>query len=887
MIDPASTLTPDHQQRDERAGSGRARSWFHTVIDVIRRIDARVWFALLVVFGVWFLIRQQAEIRTINRVIRAANPWWVAGMIVVAVAAQVLFTAKDIFIYRLMGKRVPVMPLVEVNFQRHILATIAPGGGPGSFLIAVKRFAEFGITADDVVLASVLYGMIGYSTFAAFLAPVIVWLLIHHAAPAFLLVAAGVLVTLVVSMFAGVTWLLSGRRVPDAIEHRLPKRVLQFVAQTKAHGITTRKLLPTVLLTLVIDASGVLMLRICLRAVGVHASFWQSASGYSVGTLFLMLAPVFQGIGVVEVTMAVSLERLGIGRAQALAATVIYRVGELWLPLISALAFQARTRQGLKAAPQHLPAVLTGVTGFLSVYSVLAPSLPRRMNRIETYSPFNPADFSRTFTLAAGFLLLFLSYSLWRRKQVAWWAASVTMALVVISHVLKRHDQLISLIAAGNLAILLLYRKRFRVRSDAPTLTRGIVQFVAALLFALLYGIAGFWLISRRDFAADFSFRESVENTVRLFFFLNTDYLRPRTRYADWFLDSFTVVGALSIGIAVFSLVRPVVWRRRTLPLERAEAHAIVEQYGDSSLDFFKSWDDKFCFFSSTREGVIGYGVAAHTAVSLGDPVAANEAAFRLVLEEFLDFADANGWRAAFHQTPATRLPTYQEAGFSAVKIGEEAIVDLTTFSLVGNARKSLRAACNKLEKSGFTTTYVTAPQPPDRLAQLRTVSDDWLREGGRRERRFTLGQWDDKYIRSCDVMSIDDAQGRIVAFANIIPDGAPGEATIDLMRHVQDGPNGLMDVLFVRLFQALKERGFTRFSLGMAPFAEVGSNPDSTTLERGIKLLGEHLDRFFSSAGLRDYKNKFDPTWEPRFLIFPSEVTLPAVTLALVRLTE
>jgi phosphatidylglycerol lysyltransferase len=865
----------------------RARSAFRHAVDFIRRVDARVWFVLLAGFAIWFLIRERAEIQTINRVLRSANPWWVGGMVLVAVAAQVLFTAKDILIYRLMGKRVPVLPLVEVNFQRHILATIAPGGGPGSFLIAVRRFSEFGITADDVVLASVLYGLLGYSTFAIFLAPVIVWLMIHHAAPALLLAAAGILVALVVLMFLSVTWLLSGHAMPHPIARRLPRRVLDFVEQTRNHGIRTRQLIPTMILTLVIDASGVVMLWVCLRAVGVHASFWQSASGYSVGTLFLMLAPVFQGIGVVEVSMAVALERLGVGKAQALAATVIYRVGELWLPLIAAVASEARTRQGLKAAPQHLPAVLTGVTGFLSVFSVLAPELPRRVNRIENYSPFNPADFSRTFTLAAGFLLLFLSYSLWRRKRVAWLAASITMALVVISHLLKRHDELISLIALGNLAILLLYRKRFRVRSDVPTLARGVAQFAAALAFALLYGIAGFWLISRRDFATEFTLRESAENTIRLFFFLNTDYLHPRTRYADWFLDSFTVVGALSIAIAVFSLVRPVVWRRRTLPHERAEARALIETYGDSSLDFFKTWDDKFCFFSSTRAGVVGYGVAAHTAVSLGDPAAANEAEFRLVLEEFLDFCDANGWRAAFHQVPAKHLADYQEAGFSTVKIGEEAVLDLTAFSLTGNARKSLRAAVNKLEKSGFTASYVDAPQPLARMEQLREVSDAWLREGRRRERRFTLGQWDEKYVRSCDVISIEDPEGRIVAFANLVPDGAPGEATIDLMRHVHDGPNGLMDVLFVKLFDALKVRGYARFSLGMAPFAEVGSTPDSTTLERGIHLLGEHLNRFFSSKGLREYKNKFSPTWEPRYLVFPSEVALPAVTLALVRLTE
>ena len=323
------------------------------------------------------------------------------------------------------------------------------------------------------------------------------------------------------------------------------------------------------------------------------------------------------------------------------------------------------------------------------------------------------------------------------------------------------------------------------------------------------------------------------------------------------------------------------------MPHEHAEARALVAAYGDSSLDFFKTAEDKLCFFSSTRQGFVGYRVAANTAVALGDPVAANEAEFALVLDEFLDFCDANGWRAAFHQTPPAHLADYEERGFSAVKIGEEATVDLTTFSLTGNARKSLRAAVNKLEKSGYVAAYWPAPQSPERLAELRAVSNDWLSQGGRRERRFTLGHWDDDYIRDSDVMTIADATGRMVAFANIIPDGVPGQATIDLMRYVSDGPNGLMDVLFVKLFQALKERGFTSFSLGMAPFAEVGAEPDATTLERGIKLLGEHLTRFFSSKGLHEYKNKFGPTWEPRYLIYPSEVSLPAVTLALVRLTE
>jgi phosphatidylglycerol lysyltransferase len=135
--------------------------------------------------------------------------------------------------------------------------------------------------------------------------------------------------------------------------------------------------------------------------------------------------------------------------------------------------------------------------------------------------------------------------------------------------------------------------------------------------------------------------------------------------------------------------------------------------------------------------------------------------------------------------------------------------------------------------------------------------------------------------------MTVNGADGTIQAFANLIPDGGEGEATVDLMRHRVNAPHGSMDLLFVRLMENLRAEGYTSFSLGMAPFAEVGTQPDSPALERTIHLLSEHMTRFFSYKGLRAYKNKFNPRWEPRYLIYQSEVALPIFTLALIRLTE
>ena len=171
-------------------------------------------------------------------------------------------------------------------------------------------------------------------------------------------------------------------------------------------------------------------------------------------------------------------------------------------------------------------------------------------------------------------------------------------------------------------------------------------------------------------------------------------------------------------------------------------------------------------------------------------------------------------------------------------------------------------------------------------LAGLRAVSDAWLTIAGRRERGFSLGRWDDAYVRASAVMTVEDAAGRVYAFANLIPDGVSGEATIDLMRRRPDAPNGVMDYLFVELFAHARTSGFARFSLGMTPFAAVGTRPGAPALERGLGLVSRHFDRQFSVKGLRAYKDKFGPAWEPRYLVYQSAAALPFVVLALLRLT-
>ncbi|MGI8476921.1 MAG: lysylphosphatidylglycerol synthase domain-containing protein [Thermomicrobiales bacterium] len=470
-----------------------------------KRVNIAVWMTLFLGLAAFFLYRERRELVDIGHVLRTANPLWLLAGLLVEVVIQLLFAAKHVQLFRMLGKRVPIGPVTEANLQRHLFSTLVPAGGPPSVLLLIRKLSRYGVTADDIVLVTVLFSVLGHTSFAIFLLPVVGWLVIHHNASSLVLFGTVALVVIVLLMFGALMLLLGGIRVPGQVEARIPRRARVFVDQARSHGITPRRLAPPLLFAIGVDVFGAVLLWASLRAVGVHSSIAVAAAGYAVGTLFLLLAPVFQGIGVVELSMAVSLQRLGVSKVEALGATVLYRVGELWLPLLVAVAIQERTRKGARAAPALFPALLTGVTGLLSVLSVLAPSIPRRMNRLQAYSRFAPADASRTFTLVAGFLLIFLSYSLLRRKRVAWIVAMGVLSGALVTHLGKRHDYVVAIVAAVNLASLWVYRRRFRVRSDLPTIRQGLIQFAGSVSFALAYGTLGFWLLDERDFGISFS----------------------------------------------------------------------------------------------------------------------------------------------------------------------------------------------------------------------------------------------------------------------------------------------------------------------------------------------------------------------------------------------
>jgi phosphatidylglycerol lysyltransferase len=499
--------------------------------------------------------------------------------------------------------------------------------------------------------------------------------------------------------------------------------------------------------------------------------------------------------------------------------------------------------------------------------------------------PLEFLHISRFLALVAGFALAVSSLNIFKRKKRAYALVMILAGLSIVFHLTKGLDYEEAGASLVLMAVLFLARGSFRVKSSIPDFRSALVRLAIAFAVTVLYGTLGFWLLDQRDFGLTFSVGDGIRRTLAALTFNTDPALVARTRFAAWFLDSLDLISAVALIYALYALFRPVFYRLRTLPHERSLAAQILEAHGRSSLDPFKLAADKTYHFSPSGRSFLAYRMAGHFAVVLADPVGPDEDIAESI-RSFQGLCEENDWRLAFYQTLPDFLPLYWRSGFKKMKVGEDAIVDLDEFRLDGKRMKHIRHAINQLEKEGVRTAYHEPPIPDEIIAGLREVSDDWLKIPGRRERGFTVGTFSESEIRRTPVFAAAGPDGRILAFMNIIRSYAPGETTIDLMRHRRDAPRGVMDLLFVELFERQKANGFKRFSLGLAPMTGFRDGEEAGAEERAVQYFLQRSNFLFSYGGLADYKAKFATHWEPRYTIYRNVLDLPRLAVALIRVS-
>ncbi|WP_108670342.1 phosphatidylglycerol lysyltransferase domain-containing protein [Peribacillus acanthi] len=299
------------------------------------------------------------------------------------------------------------------------------------------------------------------------------------------------------------------------------------------------------------------------------------------------------------------------------------------------------------------------------------------------------------------------------------------------------------------------------------------------------------------------------------------------------------------------------------------EINAFLRRYGGNHVSHLTFNNDKHVFWTASKQAIIPYQKVGNKLIVLGDPIGKKEHITEAI-QEFINYSTKYQLKPVFYQVTPEFLPAYQDSGYHLFKLGEEARVPLSDFSLAGKKGAKLRTRKNKFERNGFDFKVVHPPYSDEFIGQIQLISNSWL--DGRREKGFSVSFFCEQYVSRFPMAILSNPEGKPIAFATLACDAhlENRTMTIDLMRYLKDSPHGTMDMLFISIFHWCKENGYSWGSMGMAPLSNLGTDTKSSLLEKIAQLTFHHGNIFYNFKGLFEYKNKFFPLWEPRYLAYP-----------------
>ena len=856
-----------------------------------RALDAGVsgrWASVLLAaaglgLALWFFAHSRAELRGMHDQLLRAQPFWLFLGALLSGLFVLLQGAMYVFSFRAVGSRIGWGDACLLYLERNFVSVFLPAGGVVSLGMFTRRIERQGVSKGKIHLASALHLLVGLSTVALVAVPVLVWQAWRHR------LSAGAVFGFVwvLGTVALLTWALwSVRRggVAAAFFRRVAPGLDGLLHELLGVRLQRTALLGSVLASAAVELIGIAHVWLALQALGLAAAFATAALGYVVALLLLTTSPFLRGLGGIEVAITVVLAGQGLPLAGALAATLVFRFFEFWLILAMGLA--AVARRSWQTLLHLAPVVFIFLLGVVNVISAVTPALQDRVRWLRDFIPLQAVHFSNFLVLTAGLALLLTSVYLFRGLRSAWWIAAVLSGLSILGHLFKGVDYEEASLGVLALTVLLRTQRDYFIRTDRRKGLFGLWVFGGTLAAAFLYGTIGLFFLDYRHFGIDLDWRQAAIATLRMFCLLDIPDLKPLSAFGRHFLISVYFAGCSAWLLGLYHILLPHVVDVRPSEEDHITAQRLVSRFGNSALDYFKTYFDKSLFFTPALDAFVAYKIAWNYAFVLEKPVAADDWSRLRALRLFERFCRESGLRPVYYRVDEADLPLFRaNRRKKNILIGQEAIIDLAEFSLEGKSAKPFRNALNRAQREGWRFCFFPAPVPAGVLQKCRAVSDEWLREG-RREIGFSGGVFHASELKKLALATIEDPEAKVWAFTNLVPDYKPGEATYDLVRRLPDTPGWAMDCLLASLFLHLKAAGFTAVNLGLAPLSGLEAQGHAFP-ERTLHFAAKRLKTFAHYAGLRDYKEKFATAWSNCYLVYDREVDLPAIAAGLKKVEQ
>ncbi|SNR38403.1 phosphatidylglycerol lysyltransferase domain-containing protein [Flavobacterium sp. ov086] len=817
-----------------------------------------------------FIKEEQSELYQIKNSITEAKPIWILVGFLIAISYIFLQGLMYVVSFSAIGSKITLKDATALFLKRNFISVFIPAGGITSLYFFTEPLLKKGTTKTEVHLASAIYGFVGIVSVVLFAIPLFLFSLLKGSVGYDEWLVLGLVIVIIPLFVLLFNSLIQKGKLHRFILRSFPK-IEPFLIDLQEHKINRNKFLKIVLCSVIIDAVGIAHIYIAMKALQFESSLFAATMAYVVAVIFLIISPFLRGLGAVEVSMGYILIKYGFNNMEAVAITLFYRFFEFWLPLFAGIMLFVSKIQ--KLLMRIIPALLLLILGIVNIVSAITPAIHSRLHTLKDFLPLEAIHTSNYLVLSTGLFLLVTSAFMLKGLRIAWWFAVLLSVVSLIGNLTKAIDFEESIIALLVLFVLIATRKEYYVKTNPRLGIIGLQTSLLSILAVLIYGVLGFYFFDKKHFNIDFSLEQSIQYTIQNYFLIGSDNLHPIGTFATHFLASLKISGFLSFCFLIYTLVKPSILKNTATDEEKELVTELMHKYGNSSLGYFKTYFDKLFFISESKNAFISYRLAGNFAVALENPVGSSNEEIKLCILEFDKFCYDFGLRSIYYRIPQASLKTYTDIGKKHFFLGQAAVVDLREFHLEGQNRKSLRNALKKITDLGLQATINEPPIKDGLLQQIKAVSDQWLQETSRKEILFSQGIFLWEELKKQTIITVENNEGKILAFINIIPDYAKDESTYDLIRKTDDAPNGIMDFIMVALFNYLKSKDITYVDLGLAPMSGI-ENPQ-TIQEKSMKYAYEKVRSFSHYKGLRNFKDKFSPSWHNQYIVFNDDYDL------------
>jgi phosphatidylglycerol lysyltransferase len=419
-------------------------------------------------------------------------------------------------------------------------------------------------------------------------------------------------------------------------------------------------------------------------------------SAFLAAQLLGLAAHVPGGVGVFEGMMVLLLKPY-LTSMQLVPSLVAYRVIYYVLPLMVALValladeLRQRRAHAARAAAflgriteqltPRLLAVCTFIAGVILLFSGATPAAEHRLALLHRIVPLGIIETSHVLGSIVGAMLILLSQGLARRLDAAYYFTVIAIGAGMVASLLKGGDWEEAVLLGGLLMMLRRARPAFS-RTAALLATRFSPAWIAAVIAALAASVwLGFFAFKHIEYSHDLWWQFELDGDASRF-------LRGTIGAATAALLFAT---AKLIGHAPHEVEAPT----------EDDVNRAVEILASQSATYpnLIHLGDKGIIFDDRREAFIMYAVQGRSWVALKDPIGPSERVPDLI-RAFIERCDDFGGTPVFYETGPRYLHHYADFGLTAVKIGEDARVDLAGFTLDGPASARYRQVTRRLEKT-------------------------------------------------------------------------------------------------------------------------------------------------------------------------------------------